>query len=135
LNNLKRFFIFQSVLLYLNINYCNNLKIVSYLKILFKILNYLLNTTVALVYKVNFRFFSMIIWLWLGLYICISFTSISNSMAHANLSIEVSEHGNISIFSSLSRDFDRTIGNTSDDNQNSTTTTTTTTNDAERLEE
>jgi hypothetical protein len=58
-------------------------------------------------------------------------------MAHANLSIEVSEYGNISIFSSLSRDFDRTIGNTSDNNQNSTTTTTTTTttNDAERLEE
>lgn len=85
-----------------------------------------------MLYKVNFRFFSMIIMaLALGLYIYISLTSISNSMALSNLSIEVLEHGNSTIFSFLSRDFDQTIDNINNNNQNSTAIT----NDDEILQE
>ena len=52
-------------------------------------------------------------------------------MTSLNLSFEVTEQNNGGTFSSLSRDFDKTIDNINDDDKNSTETT----NDDESLQE
>ncbi|MGD9535378.1 MAG: hypothetical protein AB7V56_16605 [Candidatus Nitrosocosmicus sp.] len=58
----------------------------------------------------------------LSFYSTLSFSFNSNSLASPNPPIEVIEHGNSSIFSSLSRGFDQAIEKINDGNENTSET-------------